>query len=183
MNATTKPVIHYQPCQSSQIEALGYDTATQTLGVRFVRGATYHYTGVPREVAHAFLQAESAGKFFGANIKNKFAFERQPDEAGVVFGLSQAQEPKYTVTQHGRLVNRETGKAIPDDEPVFVLRAQDRQAADAIAAYLMSLEDDAHATAVQKRLDAFRAFAEASPGRMKEPSTLLPVTEPASVLA
>lgn len=171
--------INYQPCQSSQIEAWGYDAASQTLGIKFVRGATYHYIGVSQEVADSFAKAESAGKFFGGSIKNKFNYERQPDQpGGIVFGLAQTQEPKYTTTQHGRIVSRSTGKVIPDDEPVFILRAQDVHAVDAIIAYSSLCESSEHRAAVLERAKAFQTFADAHAERMKEPSTVGAVREP-----
>lgn len=175
MNATASPVtINYQPCDSSQVAAWGYDPASQTLGVKFRSGGTYHYLGVPQEVATALAAAESLGKFVGQNLRNKFEYERQPDDAtGIVFGLPLAQEPKYTTTQHGRLVTRATGKPIPDDEPVFILRAQDVHAVSTIRHYLHQVQDGNHAVAVAGRLAAFERFAEEQAARLKEPTTVL----------
>ena len=63
--------IALQPVESSQVKAIGYDEATSTLAVQFKRGAgaIYHYPDVTKEAFDAFLTAESAGKFFGKNIK------------------------------------------------------------------------------------------------------------------
>lgn len=164
-------------CESSQVSGFGYDATTQTLAVQFPgRGATpgsiYHYSAVPPEVFADFQAAESKGKFFGSKIRGHFSYEKQPDENGTVFGLSQAQEPKYTTaTKDGRIVNRATGKPIPDDEPVFILRGQDFLAAAALQAYLNQIENHEHAAAVQKRIDAFEDFADENPARMKQPDT------------
>lgn len=124
METATEVQIAYQPVTSSQIAACGYDARLQVLGVKFVGGGTYHYSDVPQGVFDALVKAESAGKYFGANIRGKFAYDKQPDvPGGVVFGLSQAQEPKYTASsKNGRLVNRASGDAIPDTEPVFIFR-------------------------------------------------------------
>lgn len=173
----TAPIIAITPCESSQVAGFGYDAETQTLAVQFPgRGATpgsvYHYGAVPPEVFAEFQSSESKGKFFGSKIRGHFGYEKQPDETGTVHGLSQAQEPKYTTaTKDGRIVNRATGKPIPDDEPIFILRAKDPLASIALHAYLFHVEDPEHAAAVQKRIDAFDDFAEAHPERMKQPDT------------
>lgn len=175
MNTAT--LIAITPCESSQVSGFGYDADTQTLAVQFPgRGATpgsiYHYSAVPPEVFADFQASESKGKFFGSKIRGHFSYEKQPDETGTVHGLSQAQEPKYTTaTKDGRIVNRATGKPIPDDEPVFILRAKDYLAVAALQAYLDQIEDPEHAAAVQKRIEAFEDFADENPARMKQPDT------------
>jgi hypothetical protein len=182
MNATTKPItITYQPCESSQVAAWGYHAESKTLGVKFHGKALnsppseYHYFDVPQEVATAMGKAESLGKFIGSHVRGKFVYERQPDEAtGIVYGLSQKQEPKYTTSRlHGRIVNRSSGDPIPDDEPVMIFRAQDRHARLAIAAYLSLVNNPDHAAVVKSRLLDFDAFALAHPDRMKEPDSSL----------
>lgn len=82
------------------------------------------------------------------------------------------QEPKYEIVD-GKLVNRQSGEAIPDDEPVFVLRARDQRAANAIAFYLRYLEDGEHRQAVKLRQAQFDKFNKEHPERMKEPDTEL----------
>lgn len=177
MTATVSPAISITPCESSQISGFGYDTASQTLAVQFHgRGATpgsiYHYAKVPPEVFAEFQASESKVKFFGSKIRGVFEYEKQPDANGIVFGLPQAQEPKYTTaTKDGRITNRATGKPIPDDEPVFILRAKDHLATAALQAYLERIDDLEHATEVQKRIDAFDDFAAAHPERMSWPNT------------
>lgn len=177
MSTNPIPYIPLIPCESSQISAYGYDEASQTLEIQFPgRGpasSRYRYADVPADVYAQFHAAESKGKFFGSNIRGRYAYEKQPDPVtGIVFGLSTSQEPKYTTSaKDGRLVNRATGKPIPDDEPVFILRAQDVHAVEALQAYLESVDDVDHAGAVQARLDAFDAFADAHPERMKSPDT------------
>lgn len=177
MSNTTAPRIAITPCESSQITGFGYDAASQTLAIQFpgrgvTPGSVYHYAAVPPTVFAEFQAAESKGKFFGSQIRGRYDYEKQPDANGIVFGLSQAQEPKYTVSQKdGRLVNRATGQPIPDDEPVFILRAKDILATAALQVYLDLIEDPEHAAAVQKRIDAFDNFAEAHPTRIKQPDT------------
>lgn len=83
------------------------------------------------------------------------------------------QEPKYTTNEHGKLVNRQSGEVIPDDEPVMIFRARDKRAKAAIAYYLGFCEDKTHREAVRLRLFQFEHWFQANPDRMKEPDTQL----------
>ncbi len=78
------------------------------------------------------------------------------------------QEPKYDAVD-GRLVNRITGKPIPDDEPVFILRAQDRKALAALRHYRDDCEYPEQKAAIDKRIDEFTEYQKAHPDRVKEP--------------
>lgn len=173
--ADLAPNITYTDSTSSQVSAFGYDPVTKTLGVKFRSGggSTYHYFGVPPEVAEAMKTTESVDKFVGTELRGKYAYEKQPDQpGGIVFGLSQAQEPKYTTaTASGRIVNRDTGKAIPDDEPVMIFRAQDKRAVPALWGYHDACVDLAHRAVIKARIADFERFAEAHPERTKEPDT------------
>ncbi|WCM21424.1 KTSC domain-containing protein [Paraburkholderia bryophila] len=59
--------------ESSQIHAVGYDAATQTLAVQFKSksgiGSTYHYSNFTPEDFAAFKAAESIGSHFYREIK------------------------------------------------------------------------------------------------------------------
>lgn len=171
---TNPPAINLMPCESSQIKGYGYDAASRTLAIQFrSNGATYHYSDVPPELVEDMKKAESVGSFFGKHIRGRFNDAKQPDAAtGIVFGLLPQQEPKYTTaTKTGRLVTRATGVAIPDDEPVFVLRAQDVHAISALRGYLLLTENPEHRASVALRLGQFEAFAQLHPERMKFPDT------------
>lgn len=85
-------------------------------------------------------------------------------------GLSIKQEPKYTVNGHA-IVNRASGEEIPADEPVFVFRARDVHAREALEAYAAVLTPGDHRDAVVQRVSDFAWFAYWSPDRMKEPDT------------
>lgn len=76
-----RPPIELQPVTSSQVKAVGYDPATQTLAVQFTRGtgAIYHYPEVTPEQFEAFRNAESLGKHFDAHIK-ALPFTKYPAE-------------------------------------------------------------------------------------------------------
>lgn len=81
------------------------------------------------------------------------------------------QEPKYDVNSQGQLINRATGLAIPDDEPVFVLRARDIHAIRTLSFYYAFCENKPHRGIVMQRIVDFRDFAENHPERMKEPDS------------
>lgn len=81
------------------------------------------------------------------------------------------QEPKYDI-RGGKLVNRQSGQPIPDDEPVFILRARDRRAAQAIQHYAIACNGNPdHFQAIAMRLAQFSNWATEHPERMKEPDT------------
>jgi hypothetical protein len=88
-------------------------------------------------------------------------------------GLPATQEPKYTTTIDGKLMNRSTGRNIPDDEPVMVFRAQDRNAVVAMRAYYMTCSDADHKAVIKSRIADFERFALEHPERMKEPDSNL----------
>ncbi len=83
----TRPAIALEPVKSSQVKAIGYDAATQTLAVTFARGAgaIYHYPNVKPETYEAFRQAGSIGKFFGEHIQalpfEKFKAEPEAEKS------------------------------------------------------------------------------------------------------
>lgn len=85
--------------------------------------------------------------------------------------LSTSQEPKYAVSTDGKLINRTTGKAIPDDEPVMIFRAKDTKAMFALNAYLDVCNDKAHRATIKRRIADFTDFAAANPELMREPDT------------
>lgn len=63
--------IQLVPVTSSQIKATGYDPASETMRVQFVKGdSVYEYGKVPASLYAAMIAAPSVGAFFAANIKN-----------------------------------------------------------------------------------------------------------------
>jgi hypothetical protein len=70
--------IDMQPVESSQIAAVGFDSAENILAVQFKRGGLYFYHDVPREKFDALMQAESVGKFHAQHIKLAHRFTK-PD--------------------------------------------------------------------------------------------------------
>lgn len=61
-----------QPVSSSNIAAIGYEADTQTLGVRFNNGTTWHYEEVPQEVFDELSGAESVGRTFNQLVKGSY---------------------------------------------------------------------------------------------------------------
>lgn len=80
------------------------------------------------------------------------------------------QDPKYEVW-NGRIINRKTRKQIPDDEPVFILRAKDVAALMALQAYELACANEEHRQAVTHRIYDFKKFQRAHPDEVKEPDT------------
>jgi len=63
--------------KSSSIRSVGYEPETKTLGVTFNHGMTYHYANVDQEIYDAMMVADSVGKFFQQEIKNRFKGVKQ----------------------------------------------------------------------------------------------------------
>ena len=62
---------------SSSVEAIGYDSATQDLHVRFLKsGTTYVYHTVEDWVFQELMQADSKGTYVHANIKPKYQYSK-----------------------------------------------------------------------------------------------------------
>lgn len=57
---------------STNIAAVGYDEADQTLRVQFNNGRTYEYAMVPVTVYDDLIAADSVGRYFNAHVKNVF---------------------------------------------------------------------------------------------------------------
>ena len=64
------------PVSSSNVAEVGYNEATNTLGVRFLNGSEYEYRDVGEDVFTSLASAPSVGKFLHAYIKGAYAYER-----------------------------------------------------------------------------------------------------------
>jgi hypothetical protein len=62
--------------KSSNISAVGYDEATQTLGVKFVGGGEHHYNNVTPELHKALVSAKSVGGHFHKHVRSRFKSTR-----------------------------------------------------------------------------------------------------------
>jgi len=95
--------------------------------------------------------------------------------------MLETQEPKYDVILseipgkplQGRIVNRATGVPIPDDEPVFILRAKDRAALGTLYNYLensrITGSGQEQQKVVLKRIADFATFRSDHQDRVKVP--------------
>ena len=61
---------------SSNIKTIGYVKKSSTLYVEFKDGNIYRYTGVPETKHNALLAAGSVGKFFFAEVRSKYPYEK-----------------------------------------------------------------------------------------------------------
>jgi len=62
-----------QAINSDMISSAGYDVSSGAIEIEFRKGgAIWQYFDVPETMWHEFLGAESQGKYWHANIKNKF---------------------------------------------------------------------------------------------------------------
>lgn len=64
------------PVKSSNIAAVGYDSATRELRVKFSNGAVHSYADVPVATHLALVGADSVGRHFSANIRGKFTSQK-----------------------------------------------------------------------------------------------------------
>lgn len=64
------------PVNSSTIKSVHHDDATETLTVEFKSGGMYTYYKVPRTVFRELTLAPSSGKYFAANIKGTYQFQK-----------------------------------------------------------------------------------------------------------
>lgn len=59
--------------KSSMLASYGYDAATKTLTVKFLKGGkTYHYSGVSPEIAEGLGKSTSPGGYLATHIRGKF---------------------------------------------------------------------------------------------------------------
>lgn len=72
----TNPAITRQPVESSSLSSIGYRADRCVLEIEFVNGSVYRYEAVDTEVYARFAAADSKGRFFNAEIRPRFRFER-----------------------------------------------------------------------------------------------------------
>jgi hypothetical protein len=61
---------------SSNVAEIGYDSAIQTVFVRFLDNRLYIYKNVPEGEYQGLLNAPSIGSYLHRNFKNVYAYER-----------------------------------------------------------------------------------------------------------
>lgn len=62
--------------ESAAISEIRYDEGRAKLFVRFVDGDAYVYVGVPGEVHRSFMDADSKGRFFAFEIRDRYPYNR-----------------------------------------------------------------------------------------------------------
>jgi lysyl-tRNA synthetase class 2 len=62
--------------RSAAILEIDYNAERAKLLVRFVSGERYVYVGVPGEVCRSFCEAPSKGRFFQAQIRDRYPYNR-----------------------------------------------------------------------------------------------------------
>ena len=62
------------PIDSSSIASVGYDFRAQVLEIEYRGGGTYDYLGVPPDLYHALLNAQSKGRFVNYRIKDRYSY-------------------------------------------------------------------------------------------------------------
>ena len=75
---------------------------------------------------------------------------------------------KYKI-ENNQIVNIFTGVPIPEDEPVFILRAKDAHASFVLQDYWGYCEDPIHDDAVNVQIEKFEKWQKANQDKVKEP--------------
>lgn len=65
-----------QNVHSTMISKVKYNEEEKILTVVFAKGGSYEYKDVPKQIWNDFFDADSKGKYFLGNIKDKFEMER-----------------------------------------------------------------------------------------------------------
>ena len=66
-----------KPVVSSVLQSIGYAAESLTLEVVFVgQKEVYQYHGVSQKIYDELMQASSHGKYFNANIKDRYKFTK-----------------------------------------------------------------------------------------------------------
>jgi len=62
--------------ESTAIREIDYDPDRAKLMVHFDSGERYVYVGVPGEVHRSFVDADSKGRFFQAEIRDRYPYNK-----------------------------------------------------------------------------------------------------------
>lgn len=65
-----------KPVDSSVFSSVGYDADNQMLEIEFISGDVYRYFLVPQRVHRELLAADSPGRYFGAEIRDRYPTEQ-----------------------------------------------------------------------------------------------------------
>jgi hypothetical protein len=67
--------------QSTSLMAATYQAQDAVLELEFRSGAVYRYAGVPEQVYLELLSAESKGRYFNQQIRNRFPYAKTASHA------------------------------------------------------------------------------------------------------
>lgn len=78
----TKFTVAYSPSKmrqvsSSMIDSIGYDEKGKKLRIAFLKGGTYVYYNVQRDVYIEMMNADSIGRYFLQNVKPHYEFDKE----------------------------------------------------------------------------------------------------------
>lgn len=62
--------------ESDYLRSVGYDSSNQVLEIEFQKGGIYQYKDVPSAVYIGLIGASSLGKYFNANIKDVYPYQK-----------------------------------------------------------------------------------------------------------
>ena len=69
--ASREHAIERTPVRSSALRSVGYDQEQRALEIEFTSGAVYQYFDVPAEVYRGLMAAESHGRYFHQQVRDK----------------------------------------------------------------------------------------------------------------
>ncbi|WP_460631603.1 KTSC domain-containing protein [Leifsonia lichenia] len=72
-----------RPLTSSVLASGGYDREARILELEFVSGDVYRYWIVPERVWRGLWEAESAGRYFAEEIRDRYPVEKVGRESGM----------------------------------------------------------------------------------------------------
>ncbi|WP_380285992.1 KTSC domain-containing protein [Kitasatospora purpeofusca] len=64
------------PVDSSALRSVGYDRVRRVLELEFTAGGVYAYLAVPRRVHRELMAAESRGRYFVREIRDRYDWRR-----------------------------------------------------------------------------------------------------------
>jgi len=106
-----------------------------------------------------------------AKGSKKKAVEKAPVKKAAVkkakVAVIKTQDPKYVIID-GKICNEKTKKAIPANEPVFMIRGKDKNATKTIAFYASLCINPEHRLSVLERCGEFSHFAGNNASRMRD---------------
>ena len=68
--------MQWRPVESKMFTSVAYDAEKRILYLRFTSGDVYRYFEFPSSEYEQFLTADSLGRYFLANIRDCFRYER-----------------------------------------------------------------------------------------------------------